>query len=121
MSILLGIWFASIVVIVGIVLYGRVLYSKKGFHSYTYSSIHLYDLITNEIFELYKVFLWKFENVKPHGVRTVKRGLVMAKRGQEIFIHRVYGRVKVEKGRTSSFFLKHISEHKEHTKKNELS
>jgi hypothetical protein len=115
MSILFGIWLASLITIMGIVLYGRTLHNRS-FQTHEHPSIHLHDLIAHEVSELNKVFLSLLETAKPHGVRTARAGLVMIKRGQELIIHRVYGRMKVEKGRTSSFFLKHISEHKEQTK-----
>jgi len=115
MSILLGIWFVSLITILGIVLYGSMLHNKN-LHPHEHPEVHPHDFIAHEISELNKVFLRLLKSAKPHGIRTARAGFVIVKRGQEIFIRRVYGHMNVEKGRTSSFFLKHISEHKEQTK-----
>lgn len=116
MSILLGVWIASLMTIIAIVLYGRVLHVRRT-HEHEHAPVHIHDLIAHEIFKLNKEFSRLVESAKPHGVRTARAGLVMVKRGQELFVRRVYGRIKIEKGSTSSFFLKHISEHKEQIKK----
>ena len=116
MSILLGVWLGSLTTIIAIVFYGRFLYARRA-HEHEHVPVHIHDLLAHEIVNLNKEFSKLIESAKPHGVRTARVGLVIIKRGKELFVRRIYGRMKIEKGSTSSFFLKHISEHKEQIKK----
>lgn len=119
MSILFGIWLVSLVTILGIVTYGWILY-RRSFHAQVHTPLRLHDIFTHEVSQMHKDFYKLLAHMRPHGVRTARAGLVMIKRGQELFIHRVYGRMKIEKGSASSFFLKHITEHKVHSKREHM-
>lgn len=50
---------------------------------------------------------------RPHGAKIASTGMHLASRGQEFFMMRVYGKIKIEKGLTASFFLKQIAEHRD--------
>ncbi len=51
--------------------------------------------------------------LRPHGKSIVRGSYRILRRGHDIFIERVYGRIRIDKGRASSFFLKQIAEHQE--------
>ncbi len=58
------------------------------------------------------------KHTEPHArqLRVVIIGVVT--RGHDYFIERIFGRIVRERGKASSFFLKHIAEHKEGLNKN---
>lgn len=47
------------------------------------------------------------------GSALLVSGAMPLRRGNELFIERVFGKMKIERGRASSFFLKRIAEHKD--------
>jgi len=51
--------------------------------------------------------------VEPHARKFFGAGTSYVRRRHDLFIERVFGRTGVEKGKMTSFFLKHIAEGKE--------
>ena len=113
MSILLSIWIVSLASIVGALVYGRIVTNQRRSETIELSQrpVSFSDFMSHELAELKSDMLLLIEGLRPHGVRTIRSGVTMVQRGQEVFISRVYGRIKTEKGRASSFFLKQIAEH----------
>ena len=112
MSMLLILWIVSGMTLVGVILYARHIAAKVEF-SAPHVAPTLPDVVASEVALLHRDFSKLIDVAKPHGKRTLAAGVVMVKRGQDVFIRRVYGRIQSEKGRASSFFLKQIAEHKE--------
>ncbi len=112
MSTLLIIWIVSALTLLCIVVYARKNAGRQE-NVNEQSQIRLGDVVSREITTLHRDFYKLLDAAKPHGQRSLSAGLVMVKRGQDLFISRVYGRIQSEKGRASSFFLKQIAEHKE--------
>lgn len=108
MSLLMYIWFASFLAMVGIVLHGRRSRSKTEL-----LDIRLSDFASHEAHLLLTDVISFFHILRPHGVRALSRGLVFVRRGQDFIITNVYGKTKMHKGSASSFFLKQIAEQKE--------
>ncbi len=54
--------------------------------------------------------------VRPHGLRLVGSSTYLVLEGRKFFMSRIYGRIKIEKGLTPSFFLKQIAEHRDERK-----
>lgn len=107
---LLFTWIISALTILGIILYARFYQSERE-DALLHGEHRLSDVLTEEMLSLHRDLRELFEVLKPHGKRSLSAGLVMVKRGQDLFISRVYGRIQCEKGRASSFFLKQIAEH----------
>ena len=116
MSFLSFIWFLSLSAIIVILFIANKISSRIS-SSLSYSNIHLSDVAWREIIQIKKDVMEFLHFAKPHGVRTVKKGVLIGKRAQDMFITRVYGMIEAPKGKASSFFLKHISLHKEENKK----
>ena len=53
------------------------------------------------------------ERLKPHATRVTEIAFNYGKRGHVAFSERLFGRIISERGKTASFFLKYIAEHKE--------
>ncbi len=113
MSILLSIWIVSLVSIVGALVYGRMLKHERRSETIELSErpVSFSDFMSHELALLKRDMLLLIGSLRPHGVRTIRSGVSMVLRGQEVFISRVYGRIKTQKGLASSFFLKQIAEH----------
>jgi hypothetical protein len=58
-------------------------------------------------------------HVKPHAAQVAVTALSFTKRGHDMFVERVFGRIELKRGNAASFFLKHIAEHKKQTEKSE--
>jgi hypothetical protein len=54
---------------------------------------------------------------KPHAAQVAVTALSFTKRGHDMFVERVFGRIELKRGNAASFFLKHIAEHKKQTEK----
>lgn len=112
MSTLLIIWIVSALTLLSIVIYARKCAAVRDITALQ-AEVRFSDVVTREITTLHRDFYKLLDAARPHGERSLSAGLVMVKRGQDLFISRVYGRIQSEKGRASSFFLKQIAEHKE--------
>lgn len=112
MSMLAFLWFISLALLVGMVLYARkrleilplsrVIVAPEGFG----------DFFANEVLRIIGDCYWIFKKLRPHGEMLAEVGMRVIERGHRIFVERVYGRIQVEQGKASSFFLKHIAEYK---------
>ena len=51
-----------------------------------------------------------FHHVKPHATQMGMSAFAFSKRGHDLFVERVFGRMELKRGNTVSFFLKHIAE-----------
>ena len=119
MSILLGIWIMSLASIVGVLLYGRMIQHQRGDEASNRaaeSPTSFSEVVSHELATLNRDIRALIDALKPHGVRTIASGVTIVRKGQEVFISRVYGRIKTQKGRASSFFLKQIAEHQGSTR-----
>lgn len=112
MSTLFTIWMISVLVILAIISFAYLL-ARRERQFARISPHHIRDLVGDEIVSLHRDFSALVEKVKPHGKRTVSMGLSVIKKGQDVFISRVFGGIQTEKGRASSFYLKQIAENKE--------
>ena len=52
-------------------------------------------------------------HARPHGEKAVFHGTALVKKGHALFVEQIFGRIAVEKGNVTYFFLKRIAEHKE--------
>ncbi len=108
MSTLLVIWLSALATMVGIALYARHRLDGRYPNNNPY---RLHDLASKEAHLLLSDTASFVGALRPHGARALRGGLFFARRGQDFFIARVYGKMKVHKGSASSFFLKQIKEH----------
>jgi hypothetical protein len=112
MSLIASLWFIALVVMAGIYWHG-VFWKKSAMRRMTGGPKDFTELMTREIQLLNHDFGRLLLNLRPHGARAVRAGLVVVKRGHDLVINRVYGRTSITRGSASSFFLKQIAEHKE--------
>lgn len=109
MSMLSLIWLLALAVMAGIVFSAR---TKSGENMYEGKrALRLGDLASKEAHLLLRDTVSLVNDIRPHGARAFRSGLVFVRRGQDFFIARVYGKMQMQKGSASSFFLKQIAEH----------
>ena len=109
MSLLLWIWAFALVALIGVGV--RASYMAGRGVRPAYVPHDLSDLVRAEIVRMRADGREIVEAIKPHGKSVAKESLRVLRRGHDLIIERVYGRIRVEKGRASSFFLKQIAEH----------
>ena len=81
------------------------------------ASLYFSEFIREELRHLVEHSSRVAITIKPH---TSRLGLVVSdygKRGHKAFSERLFGRILLERGKTVSFFLKYIAEHKENDRK----
>ena len=112
MSFLLAIWLLSLAVILGLFFYAR---HRRGTSVLAPANTteNLNDLFVGELRGISDEVMRGIAHIRPHGARVVLHGSVLIKKGHNMLIEKAFGRIAIEKGKTSSFFLKRIAEHKE--------
>ena len=71
------------------------------------------EFVRDEIHHFVEYVSHLGERLKPHTSRVGLMVLNYGKRGHVAFSERLFGRIISERGKTASFFLKYIAEHKE--------
>lgn len=117
MSILVMTWAGSLAIMIGILFYGQLL-AKRSASRGGEVVANWSDLIRKESIAAWRYALLVMHALHPHAKRAVVSLVVIARRSHDMFIERVFGHIEVEKGKTASFFLKRIAEHKEVTRGN---
>ena len=112
MSLLLTCWLLSLVLLLGIVFYTHTSKSVRALSSEG-AIDNLGDFAVALFREMSGEFLRGAALLRPHGEHIVLKSGILIKRGHNMLIEKAFGRMRVEKGKAPSFFLKHIAEHKE--------
>ena len=112
MTPLLSLWLLSLAMFVGIVAYA---YHKGERTESVTEEIpkNFADFIATELTRMTGHLAHGARRARPHGERLVFHGAVLLKKGHSVFTEKILGRMDVEKGNVTSFFLKRIAEHKE--------
>ena len=111
MSLLLVIWLLALSLIVGIIFYARI--ARRDARLNTARTPQDWsEFVHDEVLRMYGNVGRMVHVARPHGERAMSAGIVIVRRGHDLFIERVFGRMSVEKGKASSFFLKQITESK---------
>ncbi len=112
MTPLIALWLFALIILVGIVVYG--------FHTKGSTNVSSEDAPTNwcnflaiELTRMAGYISHLLIHARPHGEKAVAHGTIFLKKGHDMFIEKIFGRIEVEKGKAASFFLKRIAEHKE--------
>lgn len=107
MSPLLIVWSLSLLTLVAIGAYAlsRVRHEREGGD--------LSALIAYTALDSYRIARRGTDSALPHVRRVIVFGVRRGKEGYELMLDRMFGKGEVERGRTASFFLKHIAEEKE--------
>lgn len=104
------VWLGSLLLALCIFVYARV----RGGRTLGYDrEAYLGSLIAEELSGVGQHAARGALYFRPHGERAVAYGTLWLKRGHDVFIEKVFGRIEIEKGRTPSFFLKRIALHRE--------
>lgn len=74
---------------------------------------NLGEFFTDQLHEVLVRFFTAVHHIKPHARQLGMTALLYTKKGHDLFVERVFGRIELPRGGTVSFFLKHIAEHKE--------
>ncbi|MDO8521019.1 MAG: hypothetical protein Q7S52_02800 [bacterium] len=112
MPFLLAIWLFSLVVVIGIAFYARFKQQVPLPISGDATS-DLDDFFVGELRGMSNELLRGVARFRPHGERVIIQGGVLIRKGHNMLIEKAFGRIAVEKGKASSFFLKRIAEHKD--------
>jgi hypothetical protein len=114
MSFLSFIWLLSFVVLVATTLYA--------FHRARYAPLPRYiphdlgEFIHEAVTHTVKGVRSVASSARPHAEKVTLHVVSLSKWGHDKFIDRVFGKTVLAPGKTASFFLKYIAEHKEETK-----
>lgn len=112
MTSLIFLWGLSLLLIAGVT--GFAAFRKvEVSSSFNHAPLDLGEFVREEIHHFVLSLIKLAELLRPH---TSKLGLVVShyvKRGHTAFSERLFGRILSERGKTASFFLKYIAEHKE--------
>lgn len=113
MSLLLIIfWVASLLALVGIVVYARM---NRNVFQVSPQDVpsDFNDFVATELTRIAEHFSHGVRRLRPHGEKMIATSGVLLRKGHNIFIERVVGRIEVKRGKAASFFLKRIAEHRE--------
>ena len=109
-SFLIVCWLVSLLLLIGIFGYAR---TREVMSISADVPENFRDFIAIELARIGEYFLHGFAQARPHGERVIAGSTILLKKGHDLFIEKIIGRIEVEKGKTASFFLKRIVEYKE--------
>ena len=112
MSPLVICWLLSLALLLGIFFYAR---NHRGAPAFSPKEIpeSFSDFIAIELTRMGGHLSRLVQYARPHGEKVIATGGTFLKKGHDIFIEKIFGRMVIEKGNAASFFLKRIAEHKE--------
>lgn len=113
MSFLLIIWLAALFVLGSTLAYAHFFIKKTSGITQIRVPTDFSEFISLELHDILTYLKRVAHTTRPHAKRAVGYTILVSRRGCDMFIERVFGRKEMMKGKTTSFFLKHISEHKE--------
>lgn len=73
----------------------------------------LRGFISGEVYGMVRAVYAALYELLPHGQRAIFVVSVHGRRASDMFVKRVFGRMEMKRGTASSFFLKHLAEHRE--------
>ena len=86
----------------------------------SYTPHDLGDFFARELGRMASEIRSVLDRIQPERDRAVRAVTLVARRGHDVFIERVFGRIEVKKGNASSFFVRHIALAKKIEKREEL-
>ncbi len=111
MTALLSVWALSIAILFAVTLYAYHRAQRVPLPRYVPRSLS--DFVHEALSHLAIHLHSAAGTAKPHARRFSETLISISRRGHDVFIDRVFGRMSQERGRSASFFLKYIAEHKE--------
>lgn len=113
MSILLIIWLTALFVLTSTLAYAHFFIKKASGVTQVHAHTDFSEFISLELHDILIYLKRVIHTARPHAKRAVGYTIFVSRQGCDMFIERVFGRKEMTKGKTTSFYLKHISEHKE--------
>jgi hypothetical protein len=114
MTFITFIWAFSLVVMLLLAGYAYYLSSQKKHHVVAHLvPLDLHTFIHEALVHMFDGVLVVLQHTKPHTDRALLYVKRVSKLGHDKFIDRVFGKTEQHRGKTASFFLKYIAEHKE--------
>lgn len=119
MSTLFIIWLVALFVLSSTLAYAHI--RMKRVHTFAQARVpnDFSEFIAQELHDISLHLRRAAHVMRPHGKQAVGYAVLLSRRGYDMFTERVFGRMEVTKGKTTSFFLKHISENKENRDRGE--
>ncbi|OGZ07211.1 MAG: hypothetical protein A2942_03790 [Candidatus Lloydbacteria bacterium RIFCSPLOWO2_01_FULL_50_20] len=110
MTLLTAIWLLSLAVVSGILVYAH---RKNTDLRVSPEDVlaSFADFLALELSHMIDQLSYGAVRVRPHGIRILTQSRIFLERGHDIFLEKIFGRLDVEKGNVTSFFLKRIAEH----------
>lgn len=108
MPVIFFLWVGSLLAMSGIIAFAVFRRS-----TYATSETTFVDFVRGEMYHVAVFFRAIVFSALKNGSALIISGAGPLRRGNEMFMERMFGRVKIERGRASSFFLKRIAEHKD--------
>lgn len=112
MSTLFIIWLTALLVLFGMLIVAHFRMSRDSSANIRVPN-DFGEFLSMELHDVESQFRRLVHVFRPHGKQAVSYVVLVSRRGYDVFIERIFGRTEITKGKTTSFFLKHISEHKE--------
>lgn len=110
---LLIIWLSALFVLSSTLAYAHFFIKKTSGAPQVHVPSDFSEFIALELREILIYVKRVAHAVRPHANRALGYTVAVSRRGGDMFIERVFGRTEITKGKTTSFYLKHISEHKD--------
>lgn len=121
MSPFLIIWFLAFCTLIGLLLFARLRINSMSGVASAKIPRDFSEFISWEFHDMLGYALRVLSRARPHGKRILVHALSLSRRGHELFIQHIFGRMEIKKGKAISFFLKHISEYKTSEERDEES
>lgn len=113
MSPLFALWSLSLMVVVAIIAFAH---SRMRHNELTVGGLPLPSKFVEFIGDQFHDMLFyasrAIHHARPHAAQVAVTALSFTKRGHDLFVERVFGRMELKRGNAASFFLKHIAEAK---------
>jgi hypothetical protein len=120
MSPLFAIWSLSLMVVVAIIAFA---YSRMRHDEVAVGGVALpskfVEFFGDQFHDMFAHVSRVLHHVRPHAAQVGMLALSLSKRGHDLFVERVFGRIELKRGSASSFFLKHIAEEKRISQKDQ--
>ncbi len=113
MSILFIIWLMALLVLGGTLVYAHFRMKRAHYILEVRVPSDFSEFLSLELHDIILCLRRMMHTARPHAKRATGYAVLVSRRGYDLFIERIFGRKEVTRGKTTSFFLKHISEEKE--------
>lgn len=121
MSLLFTIWAFSLAIVVAIMVFASSRMRRRNVPlPRGVTPTQLTEFFGDQFHDMLVYAVKGFHHAKPHAAQIGMTVFTFSKRGHDLFVEHVFGRMERKQGNTVSFFLKHIAEHKKQAERGDI-